>query len=122
MASLKPFITGSVIVVLITLIPSIMSVFAVLPPPVAYAVTFAIFTKMVEMAFRELATEPKQERAYKVTAVGLMIGVGIMFIPQKSMLDLPNAIAAVLSNGLIVGTIIAIIIEQFYLWNERRRV
>ncbi|WP_262173146.1 purine/pyrimidine permease [Saccharococcus sp. Marseille-Q5394] len=122
MATLIPFITGSVLVVLITLIPSIMSVFAVLPAPVAYAVTFAIFTKMVEMAFRELAAEPKQERAYKVTAVGLMIGIGIMFIPQESMSDLPNALAAVLSNGLIIGTIIAIIMEQFYLWNERSRV
>lgn len=120
MASLTPFITGSIIVILVTLIPSIMSVFAVLPAPVAYAVTFAIFTKMVEMAFYELAAEPKKDRAYKVSAIGLMIGVGIMFIPQESMSGLPNAIVAVLSNGLITGTIIAIIIEQFFMWNERR--
>ena len=121
MASLKPFIVGSVIVIIITIFPSIMSVFAALPAPVAYAVTFAIFTKMVEMAFRELSAEPKQERAYKVAAFGLMIGVGIMFIPQESMSDLPNAVAAVLSNGLITGTVIAILIEQFLLWKERRK-
>lgn len=121
MASLKPFIVGSVIVIIITIFPSIMSVFAALPAPVAYAVTFAIFTKMVEMAFRELSAEPKQERAYKVAAFGLMIGVGIMFIPQESMSDLPNAVAAVLSNGLITGTVVAILIEQFLLWKERRK-
>lgn len=121
MASLKPFIVGSVIVIIITIFPSIMSVFAALPAPVAYAVTFAIFTKMVEMAFRELSAEPKQERAYKVAAFGLMIGVGIMFIPQESMSDLPNAVTAVLSNGLITGTVIAILIEQFLLWKERRK-
>lgn len=122
MASLKPFIVGSVIVIVITIFPSIMSIFAALPAPVAYAVTFAIFTKMVEMAFRELSAEPKQERAYKVAAFGLMIGVGIMFIPQESMSELPNAVAAVLSNGLITGTVIAILIEQFLLWRERRDV
>lgn len=116
MASLKPFITGSIIVIVITLIPSIMSVFAVLPAPVAYAVTFVIFTKMVEMAFWELLTEPNKERAYKVSAVGLMIGVGIMFIPQESMSDLPNIVAVVLSNGLIMGTFIAILTEQYYKW------
>ncbi|WP_339250244.1 purine/pyrimidine permease [Sporosarcina sp. FSL W8-0480] len=120
-ASIKPFIVGSIIVVLITIFPAIMSVFAALPAPVAYAVTFAIFSKMVEMAFRELSVEPNQERGYKVAAIGLMIGVGIMFIPQESMSDLPNAISAVLSNGLITGTVIAIFIEQFYLWRERRR-
>ncbi|MDW0115366.1 purine/pyrimidine permease [Sporosarcina thermotolerans] len=120
-ASIKPFIVGSIIVIVITIFPAIMSVFAALPAPVAYAVTFAIFTKMVEMAFRELSVEPNQERGYKVAAVGLMIGVGIMFIPQESMSDLPNAISAVLSNGLITGTVIAILIEQFYLWRERRR-
>lgn len=115
-ASLKPFITGSIIVIVITLIPSIMSVFAVLPAPVAYAVTFVIFTKMVEMAFWELSTEPNRERAYKVSAVGLMIGVGIMFIPQESMSNLPNVVAVVLSNGLIMGTVIAIWVEQYYKW------
>ncbi|WHT47290.1 purine/pyrimidine permease [Sporosarcina thermotolerans] len=117
-ASIKPFIVGSIIVIVITIFPAIMSVFAALPAPVAYAVTFAIFTKMVEMAFRELSVEPNQERGYKVAAVGLMIGVGIMFIPQESMSDLPNAISAVLSNGLITGTVIAILIEQFYLWRD----
>lgn len=120
-ASIKPFIVGSIIVILITIFPAIMSVFAALPAPVAYAVTFAIFSKMVEMAFRELSVEPNQERGYKVAAIGLMIGVGIMFIPQESMSDLPNAISAVLSNGLITGTVIAIFIEQFYMWRERRR-
>ncbi|MGG0668033.1 purine/pyrimidine permease [Lederbergia citrisecunda] len=122
MASLKPFIAGSVIVISMTLIPSIMSVFAVLPAPVAYAVTFAIFSKMVEMAFHELDAEPKRDRSYKVAAIGLMIGVGIMFIPQESMSELPHAVSAVLSNGLITGTVIAILIERFYISREKHAV
>ncbi|MDN4607667.1 purine/pyrimidine permease [Sporosarcina highlanderae] len=119
-ASIKPFILGSIMVIVITIFPAIMLVFAALPAPVAYAVTFAIFSKMVEMAFRELSAESNQGRAYKVAALGLMIGVGIMFIPQESMSDLPNAVSAVLSNGLITGTVISILVEQFYLWRERR--
>lgn len=120
LSSLKPFITGSILIMVMTIFPSIMSVFAALPPAVAYAVTFAIFTKMVEMAFLELAGESNQLRAYKTAAIGLMVGVGIMFIPQESMSNLPQAFSAVLSNGLIIGTILAIIVEQFLLWQERR--
>lgn len=120
MASLKPFIIGSTMLILITIFPAIMSVFASLPAAVAYAVTFAIFTKMVEMAFHELSSDPNQQRAYKVSAIGLMVGVGIMFIPQMSMSNLPHAISAVLSNGLITGTILAIVVEQLLLWKERK--
>ncbi|MHC8516730.1 purine/pyrimidine permease [Sporosarcina sp. ITBMC105] len=122
MASLKPFVIGSIMLIGITIFPAVMSVFASLPAAVAYAVTFAIFTKMVEMAFYELRAESNEQRAFKVTAIGLMVGVGIMFIPQVSMSNLPHALTAVLSNGLITGTILAIIIEQFLLFRERKTI
>lgn len=109
---IRPFIAGSVIVAGISLFPQLMAVLASLPAPVAYAVIFAIFSKMVEMAFNELEVEPNRKQSYKVAAFGLMTGVGLMFIPTESMAGLPSAVAAILSNGLISGTIIAIVIEQ----------
>lgn len=109
---LRPFIVGGVIVTGISLFPQLMAVLASLPAPVAYAVIFAIFSKMVEMAFNALEAEENSKRAYKVAAFGLMTGVGLMFIPTESMAGLPSAVAAILSNGLITGTIIAILIEQ----------
>ncbi|BAQ08874.1 purine permeases [Bacillus sp. OxB-1] len=112
MASRLPFLIGSILVILITFFPSIMSGFAALPAPVAYAVTFAIFTKMVSIAFEELDADPEKKRARKAVAFGLMVGVGMMFVPAASFSDLPAVLAATLSNGLIVGTIVAILIEQ----------
>ena len=120
MASLKPFIIGSGIIVVMTLFPSVMAMFAALPAPVAYAVTFAIFSKMVVMAFHELSADPQQQQAYKVVAIGLMVGVGLMFVPSDSFVKLPGLVAAILSNGLITGTIAAVAIEQFLLWKSRR--
>jgi xanthine/uracil permease len=116
--SLKPFMIGGLLVVLVSLFPDIMALLAALPAPVAYAVIFAIFTKMVEMAFNELTEAEDQQRAYKVSAFGLMIGVGLMFVPPESMVNLPGIIAATLSNGLIVGTMAAIAIEQLLLWRS----
>lgn len=120
MASIMPFIVGSALIVLITIFPAIMAVFAALPAPVAYAVTFAIFTKMVSMAFSELDEDAEKERARKAVAIGLMTGVGIMFIPSESFTELPAVLASVLSNGLITGTIVAIIVEQLSLYQTRR--
>ncbi|WP_432352478.1 purine/pyrimidine permease [Sporosarcina sp. A2] len=112
MVSIVPFIVGSGLIVAITFFPAIMAVFAALPAPVAYAVTFAIFTKMVSMAFSELDEDPAKERARKAVAIGLMTGVGIMFVPSTSFAQLPAVLASVLSNGLITGTIVAIAVEQ----------
>ncbi|GKV69460.1 purine permease [Sporosarcina sp. NCCP-2716] len=112
MASIVPFVMGGILIVLITLFPSVMSVFAALPAPVAYAVTFAIFTNMVSMAFSELDEDADKVRSRRAVAIGLMTGVGIMFIPSASFSELPAVLASVLSNGLITGTLVAIIIEQ----------
>ncbi|ANU24470.1 purine/pyrimidine permease [Planococcus donghaensis] len=110
--TLRPFIFGGILVVLISFFPTLMATLASLPAPVAYAVIFAVFTKMVEMAFVELENEKDRLHSYKVAAFGLMSGVGIMFVSPESMANLPSVVAATLSNGLITGTIIAILIEQ----------
>src|SRR5690606_2535949 len=117
---LKPFVFGGIIVVLISFFPALMAILASLPAPVAYAVIFAVFTKMVEMAFTELENEKNRQHSYKVAAFGLMSGVGIMFVPPESMANLPSVLAATLSNGLITGTIIAIFVEQLLLWRNRK--
>ncbi|PSL40393.1 xanthine/uracil permease [Planomicrobium soli] len=119
--SLKPFVIGGILVVLVSLFPDIMALLAALPAPVAYAVIFAIFTKMVEMAFSELTEAEDRQRAYKVSAFGLMIGVGLMFVPSESMVNLPSVLAATLSNGLIVGTMTAIAVEQALKWSSARK-
>ncbi|ANU09041.1 purine permease [Planococcus antarcticus DSM 14505] len=119
--ALKPFIFGGVIVVLISFFPALMAILASLPAPVAYAVIFAVFTQMVEMAFTELENEKNRQYSYKVAAFGLMSGVGIMFVPPESMGNLPSVLAATLSNGLITGTVIAIGIEQLLLWRKKKK-
>ncbi len=121
MASLRPFIIGSLLVMIMTLFPAIMSFFAALPAPVAYAVTFAIFAKMVELAFAEMEMENDKTIGYRVSALGLMIGVGLMFVPTESMMHLPAILSAVLSNGLIIGTLVAITVEQFLRAMKKRR-
>ncbi len=120
LTSIIPFIIGGAIVVIVSLFPALMAVLSALPPPVAYAVTFSIFTKMFELAFYELLTEKNQQQAFKVSAIGIMSGIGIMFVPPESLRELPSIFIALLSNGLITGTLIAIIIEQSILWRKRK--
>ena len=116
MRSVWPFAAGCLLIVALTLFPRVMLMLSSLPAPVAYAVTFAIFTGMVRMAFYELNSTSDLERSLKVAAVGLMTGVGFMFLPPDSVSDLPVAVAATLSNGLVTGTVVALVYEQWLLW------
>lgn len=120
--SLTPFIIGSVFVIFVSFFPFSMALLAALPAAVANAVTFAIFTKLVILAFQELMTEENIQRAFQVAAIGLISGVGIMFIPVSSLEGLPGELVAFLSNGLITGTFVAITVEQYILLKKKKRV
>ncbi|WP_082220403.1 purine/pyrimidine permease [Domibacillus robiginosus] len=116
MRSVWPFALGCFLIVAVTCFPSAMLVLSSLPAPVAYAVTFVLFTGMVRMAFYELNSADHIEQSLKVAAIGLMTGVGFMFLPPESVSELPAALSAILSNGLLTGTITALIYEQWLLW------
>lgn len=119
--SIKPFLIGCLLVIGITLFPPIMNIMSALPAPVGYAVTFVIFSNMVVMALKELKKIPAgEENAYLVIGISMMIGVGVMFLSPSATKGLPAAVIAVLNNGLIVGSVFAMLLEQFFLFQEKR--
>ncbi|MCP3740963.1 purine/pyrimidine permease [Rossellomorea sp. BNER] len=120
--ALFPFILGSVFVLVISLFPSLMSIMATLPAPVGYAVTYVIFINMVGIALGEFKKERNQERSMFVSGVSLIAGVGAMFVPSNAFIDAPVVVASILNNGLILGTIVAIVTEQFLLWKNNREI
>ncbi|MFK2825167.1 purine/pyrimidine permease [Bacillus sp. B190/17] len=111
--SIKPFLTGSLFIVGMSVFPPIMNVLSSLPSPVGYAVTFVIFSRMAGFAFAEMEKEKSQGRARIVAGIALLAGVGVMFVPAAAFIDFPAAAASILNNGLIFGTMIAICVEQF---------
>ncbi|MBW3114530.1 MULTISPECIES: purine/pyrimidine permease [Bacillaceae] len=115
MYSILPFILGSGIIMIISLIPKIMNLFASLPAPVGYAVTTVIFIKMVGLALGEYRKEENVERIHFVAGISLIVGVGAMFVPPSAFKEMPVVVASILNNGLILGTITAIIVEQYLL-------
>ncbi|MFI8687193.1 purine/pyrimidine permease [Rossellomorea sp. NPDC077527] len=119
MYSIIPFIIGSGIIMVISLIPKIMNIFASLPAPVGYAVTTVIFIKMVGLALSEYRKEEDVERIHFVAGISLIVGVGAMFVPATAFKEMPVVIASILNNGLILGTITGILVEQFILKKHR---
>lgn len=110
--STLPFILGSIIIVIASFVPKVMNVFASLPAPVGYAVTAVIFIKMVGLALDEYRKVKEVDRVHFTAGIALIIGVGAMGVPASAFEGLPVIAASILNNGLILGTIVAIITEQ----------
>jgi xanthine/uracil permease len=122
MSSKKPFVLGSMLVVFISVIPFFMNAFASLPSPVGFAVNFVVFSAMVGLAFAEFDSYETSElkRVRAVIGISLLTGVGIMFVPGSALKDMHPVFISLLSNGLVLGTLAAIAMDQFQLWRRRK--
>jgi xanthine/uracil permease len=118
---LLPFILSSLLIIGASLIPGAMSFFASLPAPVGYSVTFVIFANMLGIAFSEFDREPDKNRTRLVIGVSLLAGVGAMFVPGEAFKEVPPALVSILNNGLILGTIMAVMIDQLTLGRQKLR-
>ncbi|MBT2638042.1 purine/pyrimidine permease [Bacillus sp. ISL-39] len=114
-----PFIISSLLIVLASMLPHVMSLFAALPAPVGYSVTFVIFVNMTGIAFSEFDRENDKQRIRVVIGTSLLAGVGAMFIPGEAFRNIPPVLVSILNNGLILGTLIAVAVDQFTLHKKR---
>lgn len=106
-----PFILGSSFIVLMSLFPKVTSFIAAIPVAVGYAAIYPVFASMIGLAFREYETVKDKERLFKVAGLALFTGIGVMFIPSGAFSSLPPFLASFLSNGLVLGSVMAIILE-----------
>lgn len=121
MSSRKPFLLGSFIVVFISFFPFIMNAFASLPSPVGFAVNFVVFSTMVGLAFSEFDSYGKSDigRVRFVAGIALLAGVGVMFVPESALEGMHPVFVSILSNGLVLGTVVAIAVEQIQLRKKK---
>lgn len=112
LTSILPFLMGSLFVLVSSLSPQIMTIFAALPTPVGYAVTFVVFANMISIAFFQFDQEKDIARIRLVIGISLLIGVGSMFVPSAAYEGVQPILTSVLNNGLVLGSLTAIIVDQ----------
>ncbi len=109
-----PFLAACMVLSTIALFPDLVHLLALLPGPVANAALFATFVQMIGIAFQSILKDPLDQRLLTILGVTLLFGVGLMFQPSTVFQGLPTSFQYVSSNGLLIGTIIAIVLEQIW--------
>lgn len=112
-ASRKPFIAGALSITILGLFPQVGVFFAAIPPAVGNAVMFVVFCLILGMGLKEFAKVDLTNREMYIAGIALMVGVGVMFLPQAVFNHLPPLLRYLLLNGMVDGLVICILLEQF---------
>ncbi|WP_068677292.1 purine/pyrimidine permease [Oceanobacillus sp. Castelsardo] len=112
-----PFIYATILIIFIAFFPPVISFISTIPGPIANAALMASFVQLVGLAVKNVSLEKLDSRIVTILGVAYLIGMGIMFLPTEVFSDLPSIVQNIMSNGLIVGTGLVIIIEQ--LWKTK---
>lgn len=113
----RPFLLAALLLSGISFLPAVVSFLALLPIPIASAVLLASFVQMVGIAFQSFLRVELNQRRLTILGIAMLVGLGLMSLPTTTFQGFPSALQDVLSNGLLVGTLIAILLEQ--VWKEK---
>jgi xanthine/uracil permease len=114
MFSRLAFILGNALIIVISFFPPLTFFFAGIPAPVGYATIFLPFSSMIGLAFKKYKSELKSDTNLFIISTSLMVGIGSLFIPAAALKEWPSIIVTLLSNGLIMGMLTCMALEQFY--------
>ncbi|MGR6545189.1 uracil/xanthine transporter [Paenibacillus tundrae] len=112
------FILGAGLLCMLGLMPMLTSFFAQMPPSVGSAVLFVAYLQMFGTAIRTLeGTVFNSKTIYRI-ALPILTGVAIMNIPAEAFQGLPIYLIPMISNGLVIGVVISLVLESTVKWSN----
>lgn len=109
-----PFFIGSSLFMVLGIIPQFGAFFSTIPDSVGNTVLFVAYIQLFRSALRNiegLTFEP--QNVYRI-ALPALLGLSIMTLPAEAFQTLPSLLRPILSNGMLVGILAALVMELFY--------
>ncbi|SET13661.1 Xanthine/uracil permease [Salinibacillus kushneri] len=113
----NPFMYAAILLIIIAFFPPIVSFLSKIPSPVANAALLATFVQLMGIGLWNIVSEKLNQRKLTILGITFLVGIGLMFIPASAFDGLPGFAQNLVSNGLLMGTVIIILMEQF--WKEK---
>lgn len=113
-----PFFIGSFLFFLMGIIPPIGSFFTLLPLSIGSAVLFVAYLQLFLSSYDFLKKITLHSSNVYRVAIPIFVGVIIMTFPPSYFESIPTMLQPFLSNGLLVGIVLAIILENIVDWEK----
>ncbi|MBE7102345.1 xanthine permease [Bacillus cereus] len=111
---IRSFLMACALLVVMSLFPSIIRYLASLPSAVASAVLMASFVQLIGIGFNNIKQVELSERNVTILGIAVLFGCGVMFLPPVALQSLPSVMQYIFGNGLFVGTVVSILLEQIW--------
>ncbi|MFF2287926.1 uracil/xanthine transporter [Peribacillus butanolivorans] len=114
----RPFLIGGMLLTIIGLIPPFISFLATMPITVGNAVLFVAYLQLFGTAFNSVKGQHFTSDTIFRLAVPVLIGVSLMNILPNAFASVPMLLQPFLTNGLIMGVLISIVLEKSVNWKR----
>jgi xanthine/uracil permease len=112
------FVIGSALFMALGLIPPLSAFFSTLPISVGDAVLFVAYLQLFGSALRNIEGIEFNSRTIYRIAGPTLIGIALLNVPATAFGTLPALIRPLISNGLLVGIFLAILLENLVNWSS----
>lgn len=113
-----PIILGGFMFFVMGIIPPIGNFFALLPLSIGSAVLFVSYLQMLNSSWSFFNHVHFNTLNIYRSAIPLFVGLIIMTFPSSYFSSMPEFIRPLISNGLLVGIILALIMENLFDWDQ----
>jgi xanthine/uracil permease len=114
-----PFLFGGALLIIVGITWPIGIFLSRIPQSIACAVSLLTFGQMLSIGLSNLKIESQNEKSLIIIGLSIISGCGFMFIPPDVYKPLPPLLQNFLSSGMLIGTCIAILMEQIFLKREK---
>jgi xanthine/uracil permease len=112
----KPFIIGGGLLTMLGIIPVLGSFLATMPFSVGNAVLFVAYLQLFGTAFSSLNGKAFNSNTIFRLAAPVLFGISLMNISPSVFSNIPLFIQLFITNGLIMGVLISIVLEKIVNW------
>ncbi|WP_239618397.1 purine/pyrimidine permease [Cohnella mopanensis] len=108
---IRPFLIASLLLAGIAFVPVLIRLLMLLPSPIAYSSIMASFVSLIGVGLQGITKESLDSRRIMIIGITILVGSGAMFLPASVFEAMPSVVKYVFGNGLILGTLVAILLE-----------
>ncbi|MBT2736361.1 uracil/xanthine transporter [Bacillus sp. ISL-7] len=113
-----PIVIGGALFILLGSVPALSQLFSTLPISVGDAVLFVAYLQLFSGALTNLNGIRFNQRTIYRIAAPVLLGIAIMNIPAEMFGSIPMLVRPLLSSGLLVGILLAIVLENTIDWSK----
>ncbi|WP_025785749.1 uracil/xanthine transporter [Sporosarcina sp. D27] len=106
-----PFILGSILFVILGLVPALGGFFSTLPAPIGDAVLFVAYLQLFSTAIRNIRKLQIETVSLFRLTIPMLVGLSLLNAPPETFSSFPVMLQPLISNGLLVGVLLSVIME-----------